>query len=63
MGGREKDVVESLPSAVSINGPTLRVVVTDANCEKIVAQINAGTSKADLEAFEKKVKDARSSMR
>lgn len=61
--GKEKDVVESLPSVVSIKGPTPRVVVTDANCEKIVAQINAGTSKADLEAFEKKVKDARSSMR
>jgi hypothetical protein len=61
--GKEAEVAESLPSVVSKDGPTPRVVVTDADCGQIVAEINPGMSKADLAAFEKKVKDASSSKR
>ena len=59
--GKEKDAKAALPPVVSIDGPTPRVVVTDADCGKIVAEVKAGASKAEVEAFTKTVKDAVSS--
>jgi len=59
--GKEKDVKAVLPPVVSIDGPTPRVVVTDADCGKIVAEMKPGMGKADLDAFEKMVKDASTS--
>ena len=59
VAGSEKEVEKALPAAVSKDGPTPRVVVTDADCGQIVAEVKAGASKEDLKAFEKKVKDAR----
>jgi len=56
--GKEKDIKAALPPVVSMTGPTPRVVVTDADCGTIVAEMKPGTSKADLVAFEKKVKDS-----
>ena len=61
--GKEKDVEKALPAVVSKDGATPRVVVTDADCGNIVAEIKAGASKADVEAFESKVKDASTSKR
>lgn len=61
--GKEKEVEKALPAVVSKDGPTPRVVVTDADCGKIVAEVKAGASKADVEAFEKMVKDASTSKR
>ena len=59
--GTVKEVEKALPAVVSKDGPTPRVIVTDADCGKIVAEVKTGASKADVEAFEKKVKDASSS--
>jgi len=56
--GKEKDAKAALPPVVSMDGPTPRVVVTDAACGTIVAEMKPGMGKADLDAFEKKVKDA-----
>ena len=56
--GKEKDVKAALPPVVSKDGPTPRVVVTDAACGKVVAEIKPGMGQADLDAFEKKLKDA-----
>lgn len=56
--GKEKDVKAVLPPVVSMEGPTPRVVVTDAACGTVVAEMKPGMGKTDLDAFEKKVKDA-----
>ena len=61
--GKEKDVRAVLPPVVSMEGPTPRVVVTDAGCATLVAEMKPGMGKADLEAFEKKVKDAATAKR
>ena len=57
--GSAKDLEKALPAAVNKAGPTPRVVVTDADCGTIVAEVKAGATKEDVKAFEKKVKDAR----
>ena len=56
--GRQKDVDEALPSVVSKKGASPRIVVTDADCQKVVAEVRNGSSKEELEAFEKKVAEA-----
>ncbi len=61
--GKEKDVRAILPPVVSMDGPTPRVVVTDAACGTVVAEMKPGMGKADLDAFGKKVKDAVTSQR
>ena len=56
--GKVKDVKAALPPVVSMDGQAPRVVVTDAACGQIVAEMKPGMDKADLEAFEKKIKAA-----
>jgi len=61
--GSPKEVDKALPTVVSKDGPTPRVVVTDADCGKIVAEVKAGATKADVDAFAKTVKDAATTKR
>jgi thiol-disulfide isomerase/thioredoxin len=63
VSGKEKDIDEGLPSVVSKTGTTPRIVVTDADCGQVVAEIKNGATKEELEAFEKKIEEARPAKR
>jgi hypothetical protein len=53
----DKDM-DKLPSAVSANGPLPRIVVTDAACEKVVANLNGAPDRDKAKAFVKEVESA-----
>jgi hypothetical protein len=51
----DKDM-DKLPSVVSSEGSLPRIIVTDAACEKVVAQLNGAPDREKAKAFEKEVK-------
>jgi hypothetical protein len=48
--------LDKLPSIVSGKGGLPRIVVTDAACEKVVAQLNGAPDRDKAKAFEEEVK-------
>ena len=53
----DKDM-DKLPAAVSAKGPLPRIVVTDAACEKVTAELQGAPDREKSKAFEKAVKEA-----
>jgi hypothetical protein len=51
----DKDM-DKLPAVVSSEGGLPRIIVTDAACEKVVAQLNGAPDREKAKAFEKEVK-------
>ncbi len=51
----DKDM-DKLPSVVSSEGGLPRIIVTDAACEKVVAQLSGAPDREKAKAFEKDVK-------
>lgn len=51
----DKDM-DKLPSVVSSQGTLPRIVVTDASCENVVAELNGAPDRDKAKAFEKEVK-------
>ncbi len=53
----DKDM-DKLPASVSAQGPLPRIVVTDAACEKVIAEQKGAPDRDAAKAFEEKVKAA-----
>lgn len=56
----DKDM-DKLPSVVSSEGGLPRIIVTDADCEKVVAELRGAPDRDKAKAFEKEVKGEKSS--